>query len=112
MNTDCLLAAFPPGPPPQHGRQAGRPGPPPPFGAPGANLPLPRPQSGTSLIDDILGKKSIKDRQQTEKCACRPRKIMAQSLSVSPNQGLAKVMRMTRSSHSMEAAPQRSSVGQ
>jgi hypothetical protein len=29
--------------------------------------------SGTSLIDDILGKKSIKDRQQTEKCAekCR-----------------------------------------
>ena len=61
-----------PGPgfqPPRFGRfngpPAGMPGPGP-FALPG---PPPRePPSQTSLIDDILGKKSIKDRQQTEKC--------------------------------------------
>lgn len=48
----------------------GPPGPPahPPFGR---SLPGPPPLESPSqgnLIDDILGKKSIKDRQQTEKC--------------------------------------------
>ena len=55
--------------PPQHSRQhGGRPGLPPPYGLHNPSPP-PMPPSGTSLIDDILGKKSIKDRQQTEKCA-------------------------------------------